>query len=436
MSWTDVWEPLDHQVRRGGQGRVVRVRRKSDAVPGALKLLHIEHQQSRERRFRMYQEVKALEALAGRGTPTVIETNVDQWADFSTELYTITAWVEGPTLADHVAGRPGSINDALTVITALLGVLDESHKLGIHHRDLKPDNVILRHGNLSDPVLVDFGMSWFKREGGEFETDAGQELGNRFLRLPEYAPGHHLQDSRSDLTMVVGLLFYMLAGAAPRVLRDAAGRKPHECDIGLFRSDVRSDPRWPRLVSVFDVGFEDRVDWRFQTSADLRRALTSLDPPNATDDSAAVQLERLKALISSEAAREKDQIHKRIRKGRDAFIEAFQAEAARQGLAAGGGAAGEEFGQAANVAFGVWWPEIFQPNIQINVRIERENAELVASYRLTDATVLELHRGPIADVSGLEGDLRRAAPVLVGRAMQLLHDKLSQTLGPPTRRSG
>ena len=51
----------------------------------------------------------------------------------------------------------------------------------------------------------------------------GQDVGNRFLLLPELSAGGRLmQDSRSDLSFVTGILFYMLTGQDPDVLQAAA----------------------------------------------------------------------------------------------------------------------------------------------------------------------------------------------------------------------
>ena len=143
------------------------------------------------------------------------------------------------------------------------------YALDIHHRDVKPDNIILRNGLTEAPVLVDFGMSWTKSDydrAREFETKVGQEIGNRFLRLPEHTPGRHLHDSRSDLTLVVGLLFYTLAGEAPRSLRDLRGAMPHEVSADCFAPLTTQDPRWPRIRRIFNVGFQENIDFRFQTT--------------------------------------------------------------------------------------------------------------------------------------------------------------------------
>jgi hypothetical protein len=63
----------------------------------------------------------------------------------------------------------------------------------------------------SRPVLIDFGMAWARpdeAQEAEFRTDTGQELGNRFLRLPEFSPGKDMHDLRSDVAMAAGVLLY------------------------------------------------------------------------------------------------------------------------------------------------------------------------------------------------------------------------------------
>jgi serine/threonine protein kinase len=98
--WQDSWEldTSDTRNRQGGQGSIRKVLRKNDGVIGALKELHPQHLSNTERRFRMQQEVNALRALDGKGTPRVYEANADQWQQKGIPLYAVMEWIEGCTL--------------------------------------------------------------------------------------------------------------------------------------------------------------------------------------------------------------------------------------------------------------------------------------------------------------------------------------------------
>jgi len=306
--WKDQWEVMDGNAARGGQGEVVAVLRRSDGARGALKRMHDDHLRIRERRARVFQEVTALRALDGRGCPRVLETNAECWETPDVRLYMIMEWVEGPTLTRHLDHGPLTLDESVSMVRQLLRTVGDCHGLGIFHRDLKPDNVIVHPSG--GPVLVDFGMSWSQPQEsvtkGQFETPIGQEIGNRFLRLPEHAAGRHEYHTASDVTMAVGLLFYMLTRQAPRILSDASGAMPHERDASFFSVEITSDPRWPRLRRIFDVGFQSNLDLRFVSVDEVLARLDDLQPPTGDDLTAEVleELAKIRQITDSEKGRQ------------------------------------------------------------------------------------------------------------------------------------
>lgn len=290
------WEILDDgKVRQGGQGTVVKVKNKHDgSLVGCLKRLHSQHADSKERRFRMQQEANSLLALEGLGVPKLLFANVEHWNDKSVPIFLVMEWIEGCSLNEFISKKCADLDSALSATGSMLKTVDACQRLNVHHRDLKPDNVILRHDDINEPVLVDFGMSWSKPDDDksrEFETPNAQEVGNRFLRLPEYAPGKDSHDQRSDITMVAGLLFYMLSGVYPRVLKDAHDQMPHEARAGSFPSELLNDPRWPRLKRIFARAFQPMLDMRFQTVAELQAKLSDLNPPQDDHEDAILKAE-------------------------------------------------------------------------------------------------------------------------------------------------
>lgn len=318
--------------RSGGQGTVRKVRNVTNGAFGALKVLHSHHANSSERRFRMRQEANALKAMDGKGVPKLLEFNEES------SPYLVMEWIDGPTLSESVSGKPLPMDKALRLSEGLLETLERMHSLPVYHRDLKPDNIILRDASHSKPVIVDMGMAWAERDEDDHRTPDGQELGNRSLRLPEYAPGSAVgDDPRSDIAMLLGILFFALTGRLPRVLLDEQNRKPHQRP-GSIPTIVESDVRWPKLRGVFTIGFEPGIANRFQTVAELKDRLQNLDPMSQSStladiEAAIIEIEDLK---SSAAARKLQSDQLSLREGSQAFLREVQAITGKAGLNAGG----------------------------------------------------------------------------------------------------
>lgn len=201
--WEPQWTIQRSNAGSGGQAIIDKVV-DSEGRTGALKVPRPDDQRSRERRVRMVKEVGALKFLDGKGVPRVLASNVDLAPDKQKKLYCVLEWVDGPTLESHIGNEgPLSFDDARTIIIRVAETLDRLHQEGHMHRDLHPRNVMLRNGSVEDAVLIDFGMTSWEPDEGLGITGKGQELGNRFLRLPEYAPGMHRDDPTSDVTQAL-----------------------------------------------------------------------------------------------------------------------------------------------------------------------------------------------------------------------------------------
>jgi serine/threonine protein kinase len=149
-------------------------------------------------------------------------------------------------------------------------------------------NIVLRGANLAAPVLVDFGLS-FNDEAEDDLTRVGDEIGNRFLRLPEHTLG--IRTTASDVTQLAGIFVYLLTGIEPRMLDDDAGRKPHRREpVHAVLAALFKNRQLLRLQSVFDKAFNNNALGRYQFAPDLIADLKSAlaDGPNSDDDLASL----------------------------------------------------------------------------------------------------------------------------------------------------
>ena len=126
------------------------------------------------------------------------------------ELYIAMEYLPGTTLRERI--RQGmDLPEALRVLRQVASALACSHREGIIHRDVKPDNVLFRSDGTA--VLTDFGIATV-RDNGMTMTQMGLAVGTPNYMSPEQAQGRKV-DHRADIYSLGVLLHEMLTGAVP-----------------------------------------------------------------------------------------------------------------------------------------------------------------------------------------------------------------------------
>jgi serine/threonine-protein kinase len=245
----------------------------------------------------MRREIACYETLRHPRIPRLVESNVEEFDQPDVAPYLVSEYVGGQHLEEHVQSHgylPAA--EALAITFKLLDAVSYAHGQETVHRDIKPSNIVLRDDVPSEPVLVDFGMSFY--EGEDQLTPGGQEVGNRFLRLPEFsASSANKRDPRSDVTLSAGILFYMLTGITPRNLRDERGSAPHQSPAARTALARHQDIDLPPLLDVFDRAFDPILHVRWDSAESLRTALRTVRigvPDPMGDESADEMLAKLR----------------------------------------------------------------------------------------------------------------------------------------------
>jgi serine/threonine protein kinase/Tfp pilus assembly protein PilF len=194
------------ELGKGGMGKVYKVLDKDLDVKIALKLLKPEISSDEETIARFRNELKVAR--------TVTHKNVCRMYDFGRAegTYFITMeYVPGEDLKSTIT-RVGqlSVGKTIAVIKQVCDGLAEAHRLGVVHRDLKPQNIMLdREGNAR---IMDFGIARTFRTKGL--TGGNVMIGTPEYMSPEQVEGKDL-DHRSDIYSLGIILFEMLTGRIP-----------------------------------------------------------------------------------------------------------------------------------------------------------------------------------------------------------------------------
>ena len=305
--WRDSWVVV-RKLQQGGQGKAWRVRRKHDGREGFLK----EAKKKKDPRF--FREAAAYDTFNARGIPRLIESNAHRHRDKEFKPYIVTDFIEGRTVRQWRESQVRvELDTGIKATRELLAILCKCHAAKLMHRDVKPDNIIFEADNPGRPVLLDFGLSFREESETDFKTETGEEIGNRFLRLPEFsADSFRKQDVRSDASFAAGILFYLLTGQHPRLLQDAEGRLPHQRTAALTILQELDGTRLRRLMSFFDNAFEPLIGNRFSSAAAMLESMERVMEPRDEAHSEESLLQDIREAMDTQAARRQDATHRRL----------------------------------------------------------------------------------------------------------------------------
>src|SRR5262249_42039023 len=149
-------------------------------------------------------------------------------------------YVEGESLRDRLSKGRLSTMEGLEIAIQIASALEAAHRGGILHRDIKPDNVVLRRDGFVK--VLDFGLAKLtegqspgvdKKDSprAQVTTNAGAVMGTPQYMSPEQARGKEV-DARSDIFSLGVTIYEMLAGRAP-----FAGETPTDVIIALVEKE-------------------------------------------------------------------------------------------------------------------------------------------------------------------------------------------------------
>jgi len=195
------------EVARGGMGVVFRARA-ADGTEVALKLLLAHRATDPRARKRFRREVEALARLSHPNVVAILGAGEHEGAP-----WLALEFVEGESLDARLRQGPLPVWEALRLGQQLAQALSYVHSCGVLHRDLKPDNVLLRGGQA---LLTDFGLVLDDQSSVSRVTVSGVFQGTPGYWAPEQARGELERfGPRTDVYGLGAVLYACLTGRPP-----------------------------------------------------------------------------------------------------------------------------------------------------------------------------------------------------------------------------
>lgn len=212
------------RLGKGGMGEVFLAEdTKQHGRKVALKVLppQLTQDEGRVRRFK--QEARAILALNHPNILTIFEIG-----EMEATHYIATEFIQGETLRHCLWRNPIKVDEALGIAIQVAMALEAAHAAGIVHRDVKPENIMLRPDRFVRDRFVkvlDFGLAKLtERESPASDPEAvtmaithtspGAVVGTTGYMSPEQAQGETI-DARTDIFSLGVVLYEMVAGRAP-----------------------------------------------------------------------------------------------------------------------------------------------------------------------------------------------------------------------------
>jgi eukaryotic-like serine/threonine-protein kinase len=227
----------------GGMGKVYRTR---DLVTGervAVKVLRTESVETA--RF----EREGL-VLADLHHPAIVRY-VAHGRTPEGALYLAMEWLEGEDLSHRLKHKELTLDESMTLGLRIAAALQEAHRRGVVHRDVKPGNVFLVDGMPERAKLLDFGIA---RVPGSPQalTNTGHMIGTPGFMAPEQTRGQRDIGPAADVFSLACVLFRCLTGRAPFVAEDVLAT--------LLKVALEDAPHVRDLLPSLPEALDDLVD--------------------------------------------------------------------------------------------------------------------------------------------------------------------------------
>jgi eukaryotic-like serine/threonine-protein kinase len=276
------------KIGEGGMGEVylaedTRLRRRV-----ALKVLPQNLAADNDRLVRFEREAFAASALNHPNILTIFEFNAVDNTHFL-----VAEFVDGVSLRQRLSSGSLPIAEAVDIAIQIASALQAAHEAGIIHRDIKPDNVMLRADGYVK--VLDFGLAKLSEPGAlaagrasdpealtrkQLQTQAGVIMGTVGYMSPEQARGLNV-DTRTDIWSLGCVLYEMLAQQTPfrgDTTADTVANIIHREPVSLVKQRHDVDGELERIIKrTLAKNSGDRYQTARELVSDLKQLRKRLE---------------------------------------------------------------------------------------------------------------------------------------------------------------
>jgi serine/threonine protein kinase len=270
---------VDALLGEGGMGAVYRAHDLNLDRDVALKVMHPQFAKQPEFQKRFLQEAQAAAKLGDH--PSIV--NIYNFGSRQGFFYMLMAFVPGASLGKYIKrlqqqNQVVKLSETLLILAQVSEALGYAHRHGVVHRDIKPDNVLLkpREEPIEDgrlpvrAVVTDFGLA--KLLEGGVQTQTGTFMGTLPYMSPEQCMNKEL-DGRSDLYSLGIMLYQLATGQLPFDIKSPTEAVMKHINEIPPRPEVIRPGLPPEVASVIEKSIAKDPGDRYQSGEDMAAAL-------------------------------------------------------------------------------------------------------------------------------------------------------------------
>lgn len=270
---------IEELIGKGGMGVVYKAKDIRLGRPIALKVLKDEVMNDPDRKRRFLQEARSASAVTHPAIAQVYDVD-----EVDGTLFIALEYVEGQTVRQLIINRELDLLGAVEIAIQIADGLGSAHDVGIVHRDIKSDNIMVTPAGHSK--ILDFGLAkllypsedsdtGFSNMETMAKTQVGTVMGTVAYMSPEQARGKDI-DHRSDIFSIGVVLYEMVTGELP-----FKGQSPLDTmhaiafeevrPVTVVRKDLPAE-----LQRILSRCMRKRAEDRYQSAKDLTSELKRL----------------------------------------------------------------------------------------------------------------------------------------------------------------